>query len=143
MKSFALTIVSQEQQLYTGRAVKLFVSSLLGELEILYGHARLLAQLAPAPVWIEKADQTQEALVVFGGVLEVQPDKCIILADSAIRANDLDKAKALNAKIEAEHILKQRSISTIDYSVVRDELTYASAQLRVIKYLLGKQIKIK
>lgn len=141
MKSFALTIVSQEQQLYIGKAVKLFVTSLFGELEILYGHARLLAQLSPAPIWIEKEDQTREALVVLGGILEVQPDKCIILADSAMRAVDLDEAKAMNAKIEAEHILNQRSIATVDYSIVRDELAYASAQLRVIKYLFGKKRK--
>ncbi len=139
MKSFALNIVSQEKQLYTGTAIQLFVTSLNGELEILYGHARLLAQLAPAPVWITKSDFTKEALVVFGGVLEVQSDKCIILADSAIRAADLDEAKALNAKRDAEHILKQKNISTIDYSSVRDELAFASAQLRVIRYLLGKK----
>lgn len=143
LKSFKLNIVTQEQQLYLGNAVKLFVTSFFGELEILYGHARLLAQLVPAPIWIEKEDQTKEALVVLGGILEVQPHKSIILADSAIRAVDLDEVKARNAKREAEHILKQRKISTVDYSIVKDELAYASAQLRVIKYLFSKNIKYK
>jgi F-type H+-transporting ATPase subunit epsilon len=139
MNTFDLIIVSQEKQLYEGTAVKLFVTSLNGEMEILAGHARLLAQLAPAPVWIKKPDQTKEAIVMFGGVLEVQPNKCIILADTAIRAADLDEAKALHAKHEAEHILKQKNVSTIDYAAVREELAFASAQLRVIKYLLGKK----
>lgn len=139
MKSFALNIVSQEKQLYAGSAIQLFVTSLTGELEILYGHARLLAQLAPAPVWIGKPDHTKEALVMFGGVLEVQPDKCIILADTAMRAADIDEAKALNAKRDAEHILKQKHMSTIDYTTVKEELAFASAQLRVIRYLLGKK----
>ena len=139
MIEFELNIVSQEKQLYIGNAIKLFVTSLSGELEVLYGHARLLAQLAPAPVWIEKPDLSKEALVTFGGVLEVQPNKCIILTDTAIRAADLDEAKALNAKREAEHILKQKNISTIDYTAVRDELAFASALLRVIRYLLGKK----
>ena len=139
MKEFALTIVSQEKLVYEGKATKLFITATYGELEILFGHAKLLAQLRPAPVWIEKADLSKEALVMFGGILEVQPDKCIILADTAIRASDLDEVKAMNAKREAEHILKQKNSSTINYYLVRDELAFASAQLRVIRYLLGKK----
>ena len=139
MKPFTLNVVSPEKQLYFGTAIKLFVTSLYGELEILYGHARLLAQLAPAPVWIEKPDCTKEVIVMFGGILEFQSDKCIILADTGIRAIDIDEAKALNAKRDAEHILKQKNISTIDYTAVREELAFASAQLRVIRYLLGKK----
>lgn len=141
MKPFALNVVSPEKQLYVGTAIKLFVTSLDGELEILYGHARLLAQLAPAPVWIEKPDFTKEVIVMFGGILEVQTDKCIILADTGIRAAEIDEAKALNAKRDAEHILKQKNINTIDYTAVREELAFASAQLRVIRYLLGKNSK--
>ncbi len=139
MKSFIVNIVSPEKELYIGNAIKLFATSVNGELEILYGHARLLAQLLPAPVWIEKPDQTKEAIVIFGGILEVQYNKSIILADTGIRAADIDEAKALNAKRDAEHILKQKNISTIDYTAVREELAFASAQLRVIRYLLGKK----
>ena len=138
MIPFGLTIVSQEKPIYEGNAVKLFVTSLQGELEILYGHTRLLAQLVPAPVWIEKEDHTKEALVMLGGILEVQPHKCIILADTAMRADDLDEAKALNAKRTAEQILNQRRCANIDYSAVRNELAFASAQLKVLRYLLNK-----
>ena len=137
MKQFELNIVSQEQQVYCGMAVKLFVTSLHGELEILYGHAKLLAQLVPAPVWIEKSDFSKEALVIFGGVLEVQPSKCIILADTAIRAANLDKVKALKAKNDAEQMLLQKG-RNIDYYAIRAEIAFASAQLKVIRYLLGK-----
>lgn len=137
MKQFELNIVSQEQQVYCGLAVKLFVTSVHGELEILYGHTKLLAQLAPAPVWIEKSDFSKEALVMFGGVLEVQFNKCIILADTAMRAADLDKVKALKAKRDAEQILLQKGRG-IDYEAIRAEIAFASAQLKVIRHLLGR-----
>jgi F-type H+-transporting ATPase subunit epsilon len=139
MKAFSLNIVSPEKQLYVGLASKLFITTLQGELEILYGHARLLAQLAPAPAWIVKPNGVKEAVVIFGGILEVQPNRCIILADTGIRAADLDEAKALNAKRDAERILKQKNISHLEYTAVKEELAFASAQLRVLKYLLSKQ----
>lgn len=135
IRTFELNIVSQEQQIYCGGAIKLFVTSVYGELEILYGHAKLLAQLAPAPVWIEKPDFSKEALVVFGGVIEVQPKKSIILADTAIRAVDLDEVKALTAKRDAEYRLHQGSA---DYRTLRAEINFARAQLRVIKHLLRR-----
>lgn len=139
MKPFSLNIVSPEKQLYIGPAIKLFVTSLQGELEILFGHARLLAQLAPAPAWIVKPNGIKEAVVIFGGILEVQTDRCIILADTGIRAIDLDEAKALNAKRDAEHVLKQKNISHLEYTALKEELAFASAQLKVIKYLLSKK----
>lgn len=137
MRPFSLNIVSQEQQIYCGFAVKLFVTSIYGELEILYGHAKLLAKLVPAPIWIEKQDYSKEALVVFGGFIEVQPAKAIILADTAIRADDLDEVKALTAKRDAEILLHQRVKGT-DFSSIRAEIAFAGAQLRVIRYLLNK-----
>ncbi len=137
MKPFELNIVSQEQQMYTGVAIKLFVTSLHGELEILHGHTKLLAQLVPAPIWIEKPDFSKEALVSFGGILEVQPNKCIILADTAMRAADLDETKALKAKRDAEHMLRQKGGDT-DYAAIRAQIAFASAQLKVIRHLLGK-----
>lgn len=137
MKTFSLNIVSQEQQMYAGAAVKLFVTSTYGELEILYGHAKLLAKLVPAPIWIETSDFGKEALVVFGGVLEVQHNKVTILADTAMRAADLDEVKAMHAKRDAECLLHQRGGST-DYASIRAEIAFAGAQLKVIKYLLNK-----
>jgi len=118
MRSFSLNIVSQEQQMYTGTAFKLFVTSVYGELEILYGHAKLLVQLAPAPVWIEKTDFSKEAFVLFGGILEVQANQSVILADTAIRATDIDEVKALKAKRDAEYKLHQKGGNT-DYASIR------------------------
>lgn len=137
MRSFSLNIVSQEQQMYTGTAFKLFVTSVYGELEILYGHAKLLVQLAPAPVWIEKTDFSKEAFVLFGGILEVQANQSVILADTAIRATDIDEVKALKAKRDAEYKLHQKGGNT-DYASIRAELAFAGAQLKVIRHLFGK-----
>ena len=137
MKPFSLNIVSQEQQMYIGTAIKLFVTSVLGELEILYGHAKLLVQLVPAPIWIEKSDFSKEAFVIFGGVLEVQSNKVVILADTAMRAADIDEVKALKAKRDAEYKLHQKGGNT-DYASIRAELAFAGAQLKVVRHLLGK-----
>jgi len=137
IRPFSLNIVSQEQQMYVGTAIKLFVTSIYGELEILYGHAKLLVQLVPAPVWIEKADFSKEAFVIFGGVLEVQANKSVILADTAMRATDIDEVKAMKAKRDAEYKLHQKGGNT-DYSSIRAELAFAGAQLKVIRHLLGK-----
>ena len=133
-KSFHLDIVSAEGEVYSGLAQKLFVTGMLGELEILFGHAPLLTGLAPGPVWVQKSPGDEEGFVIFGGMLEVQPEITIILADAALRAHDIDEAAAVEAKQNSERIIAQQE-SDADYAKASAELSHAVAQLRVIKKL--------
>ena len=134
MKSFRLEIVSPETELFSGFAQKLFVTGIVGELEILYGHAPLLTSLAPGPVWIVKEDGHEEGLVIFGGMLEVQPNITIVLADAALRAKDIDEAAAQAAKRSTEHAIAT-NVAGLDYTKARADLTLAMAQLRITKKL--------
>lgn len=134
VKSFQLEVVSAQEEIYSGPATKLFVTGVQGELEILANHAPLLTKLAPGPVWIAKEGAEEEALVINGGMLEVQPEVTIILADSAIRARDLDEAEAIKAQQSvAEGIAKRES--DMNYEKAHAELAMAVAQLRVLKRL--------
>lgn len=138
-KSFHLDIVSVEERLFKGRAQALFVTGVMGELEVLAGHAPLLTALDPGPVWITKDDGSEEAFVIHGGMLEIQPNITTILADSALRVKDMDEAAALEAKqrLEREHTQQK---SDFDYAKAHKELLSAVAQLRVLKNL-RKQLK--
>jgi len=133
-RSFRLEIVSPEQEIFSGRARKLFVTGTMGELEILYGHAPLLTGLAPGVVWIVKEDGSEEGLVVNGGFLEVQPEATIVLADVAIRAEDIDEAKAKEIQTATEHKISSKTTS-LDYDKAHSELAMAAAELRLIKNL--------
>lgn len=132
--SFHLDIVSAEALIFSGLVQKLFVTGLLGELEILNGHAPLLTALKPSPVWVTKQNGEEEVFYISGGMLEVQPKVTTILADTAIRAKDVDEAHALDAKKRAEAALAGRG-RDIDYAEAQAQLLEALAQLRALKKL--------
>ena len=102
---------------------------------MLFGHAPLLTSLAPGPVWVIREDNKEEAFVILGGMLEVQPGVTIILADAAMRASDIDEAAAMGAKKKAEDLIGNKSAGKIDYMKAHNELALALAQLRVIRKL--------
>ena len=133
--TFHVDIVTAESKIFSGKAEKLFVTGVDGELEILHNHAALLTSLAPGPVWVVN-DKKEEGFVIFGGTLEVQPNATIILADTALRASDVDEAAAMEAKMSTEHALQTRA-AEVDYTRARAELAKAVAQLRAIKQIRG------
>ncbi len=135
LNSFRVEIVSAEAEMFSGSAKKLFVTGVYGEMEILAGHAPLLSALVPGPVWVVREDDTEDAFVILGGLLEVQPKVTIILADAAMHATDIDEAAALAAKKAAEDLISKRGAGNIDYSKVHNELALAMAQLRIIRKL--------
>jgi F-type H+-transporting ATPase subunit epsilon len=107
----------------------------LGELGIYPRHTALLTRIKPGSVRLKLPDQGEEELIyVSGGMLEVQPDVVTILADTAIRGGDLDEARAMQAKQDAEEAMKNRT-SDIDYAQAQSELAEAIAQLAAIKQL--------
>ncbi|NOU00985.1 MAG: F0F1 ATP synthase subunit epsilon [Gallionella sp.] len=128
-------VVSAEASIYSGLAEVVVVPGEMGELGIYPRHTALLTRVKPGSVRIKVPDQAEEVLIyVSGGMLEVQPNVVTILADTAIRGHDLDEARALQAKQDAEEAMKNR-VSDIDYAQAQAELAEAIAQLAAIKQL--------
>lgn len=137
IKTMQIEIVSAEISIFSGETTHVIVTGLLGELGIYPGHTQLLTALKPGPVRIVKPDGEDEILYISGGILEVQPQLISILADTAIRAADLDELAALEAKEHAERVLSDKQ-ADIDYAKATAELAQAVAQLQVISKLKKK-----
>lgn len=132
--SFHLDIVSAEAEIFSGLVQKLFVTGAMGDLEVMQGHAPFLTSLKPGPVWVVKQNGHEEVFYISGGMLEVQPKITTILADTALRAKDVDEAHALEAKKRAEAMLAGR-IKDFDYAQAQAQLVEAIGQLRALKKL--------
>ena len=128
-------IVSAEEEIFSGLAEFVALPGETGELGILPGHMPLMTRIKPGAVRVKVQNQAEEELVfVAGGLLEVQPGRVTVLADTAIRGKDLDEAKALEAKRRAEEALQNQN-AEIDYAAAQAELAEAIAQLAAIKKL--------
>lgn len=127
-----LDIVSAEKEIFSGIAEMVFVSGELGELGIAPGHAPLLTSLKPGNVRVLLSENKEEVFYISSGMLEVQPFIVTILADTAMRAEDIDMAKAMQAKELAEKRLGEK-ISEIDFAEATAELAEAVAQIRAIQ----------
>lgn len=125
-------IVSAEREIFSGLVKMVVATGSLGDLGVTYGHAPLLTGLEPGPVRIVKDNGEEEIYYVSGGYLEVQPYHVTILADTALRAGDMDEAAALEAKEAAQKQLANQS-GEIDYSRAAIELAEAAAQLRTLQ----------
>lgn len=125
-------IVSAEREIYSGVAELVVAPAEMGEVGIAARHAPLLTRLKPGEVRVKVNDQESQPFYISGGVLEVQPHLVTILADTAIRAKDIDEAAALEAKRQAEEMLKDKS-GRIDYAKAQAQLLEAMAQLRTIE----------
>ena len=130
-------IVSAEKLLYSGQVERISVTGIMGEMGILPQHAPLLTALKPGQVCLYRSNGEEEIIYISGGMLEVQPHIATILADTAIRAHDLDEAAALEAKERAEELLSHQ-ISELEFSKATAELAQAIAQLKAIQDLRKK-----
>jgi len=128
-------VVSLTESVFSGEAEFVVLPGVMGELGIYPKHAPLITQIRPGEVRIKVAGQDQPQIVfVQGGFLEVQPDVVTVLSDTAIRANDLDEAKALEAKQRAEEAMANKA-SKEDVARAEGELAGAVAQLAAIRKL--------
>ena len=130
-------IVSAEQSLFSGPVQFVVATGSQGELGVSPGHAPLLTNLRPGPVRITKEGGEEEVYYLSGGFLEIQPNIISILADSALRADDIDEAAATEAKNKAEQDISNQG-GDFDYSKAASQLAVASAQLRTIHQLRKK-----
>ena len=128
-------VVSAEEQIYSGEAEFVVLPGEVGELGIYPRHTPLFTQIKPGSVRIKPAGSEAEELVfVQGGFLEVQPDVVTVLADTAIRAKDLDEKAALEAKRAAEEAMQNKT-SKEEIALAEAELATALAQLEAIRRL--------
>jgi len=130
-----IDVVSAEESLFSAEATFVVAPGMAGEGGIYPNHTPLLTPLKSGSVRIQEESKNTETLIhVNGGMLEVQPGRITVLADSAIRGEDLDEAKALEAKKSAENALQDQA-SNVDYARAKAELADAVAQLQSIEKL--------
>jgi F-type H+-transporting ATPase subunit epsilon len=127
-------IVSAENEIFSGLAEMVFAPAELGEVGISPRHAPLITKLLPGEVRVKVSDTETQEYHVSGGILEVQPHLVTVLADTAIRASDIDEASALEAKAKAEQMLTDKS-GKIDFAKAQAELAQAMSQLRTLDRL--------
>jgi len=130
-------IVSAEAEIFSGTATMVFAPAEMGEVGIAPRHAPLLSRLKPGEVRVQTQEGEELSFFVSGGMLEIQPHVVTILSDTAIRADDLDEAQALEAKERAEKLLADRT-ADLDYAKAQSELAQSIAQLAAIKKLRAK-----
>lgn len=129
-----IDVVSAESEVFSGQALFVVLPGESGELGVMPGHTPLITRIKPGTVRIKMADGAEEMVFVAGGILEVQPNKVTVLADTAIRGEDLDEARVLDAKARAEAVLAENR-SDIDYAKAQSELAVAVAQIAALSQL--------
>lgn len=133
-----LDVVSAEKELFSGTVSAVFAPAVMGDVGIYPRHAPLVTTLRPGELKIEIEGQENQYLYVSGGILEVQPQNVTVLSDTAIRAEDLDEAKAMQAKQRAEDMLQDQQ-GDFDAAKAKAELARAAEQLRMIKRMRNKR----
>ena len=132
--TFRCDIVSAEEEIFHGEAVLLVATGELGELGIAPKHAPLITRLKPGKVVVTLPNGEQMDFAVSGGILEVQPQVVTVLADTAIRAQDIDEAAVRAAKDEAERVLARRA-EPMEIAEAQQKLAEVMAQLSALERL--------
>ena len=127
-------IVSAENEIFSGRVTSLTVTGTLGELGVLPGHAPLLTGIRPGPVRLKFDNGEENVFYVSGGFLEVQSSVVTVLADTAVRAEDIDEAAVVEARQAAERLLQDRTAG-FEFSVATARLAEAMARERTLDAL--------
>jgi len=131
-------IVSAEKEIWSGQATMVFAPGEMGELGIAPRHTPLLTRLKAGEVRVENDKGEQESFFISGGILEIQPHVVTILSDTAIRADDLDEAAAIEAKQRAEEAMQNKN-SDMDFARAQSELIEAAAMVETIKKIKGRR----
>lgn len=134
MATIHVDIVSAEGEIFSGDAAMVFAPAAMGDIGIAPRHAPLLTTLRPGEVRVQLPTGEEQFFFVGGGAIEVQPHLVTVLADTALRAKDIDEAAALQAKQRAEEALKDRG-DKIDVAKAQVELAMAVAQIKALEKL--------
>ena len=133
-KTVRCDVVSAHGEVFSGEVAMVFATGVSGELGITPRHAPLITQLKPGPVRVQDANGEEQFFFVGGGIIEVQPHVITILADTAMRGDDLDEAAAQAAKAEAERELADRT-GEMEVAEAQAKLLEAVAQLQAMERL--------
>ena len=134
MSTIRCDIVSAEEEIFHGTVTMVIATGEMGELGITPRHAPLITRLKPGQVRIKLESGDEQFFYVSGGILEVQPQVVTVLADTAIRAKDLDEAAVAKAKAEAERILANRS-DVLEVAQAQAQLAQLAAQAQLLERL--------
>ena len=134
MATIRCDIVSAEEEIFHGEAQLVVATGEEGELGIAPRHAALITRLKPGQVRVHLPNGEEQFFYVSGGILEVQPNVVTVLADTALRAKDLDEAAARRAKEEAERALANRT-DALEVAQAQGQLAQAVAQLQALERL--------
>lgn len=134
MATIHVDVVSAEESIFAGQAKFVALPGESGELGILPGHTPLISRIRPGTVKIVREDGSEELVFVAGGIIEVQPYGVTVLSDTAIRAADLDEAKAVKAREQAEEALRNAR-DKAEIAVVEAELAMLAAQVSAARRL--------
>jgi F-type H+-transporting ATPase subunit epsilon len=138
LATIQVDIVSAEGEIYSGEATMVYAPARMGEVGITPRHAPLLTTLKPGEVRVESSEGKEHFFYITGGMLEIQPHLVTVLADTALRGEQLDEAAALTAKQAAEEALQGTSDKT-DLARAQAELAEAEARYRAAQRLKGKR----
>ena len=133
-KTIQCDIVSVESKIFSGKVQMVVAAGIMGDLGITPGHTPLLTPLQPGPVRVKPDDDEEQQFYISGGYLEVQPNVVTILADSAVRASDIDEAAAEEAKKQALEAIQDQQ-GEMEVSVAMAQLAEAAARLRTLQQL--------
>lgn len=131
-------IVSAEKAIWSGPATMVFAPGVMGELGIAPRHTPLLTRLKAGEVRVQDEHGEEDSYFISGGILEIQPHVVTVLADTAVRADDLDEAAALQAKQSAEEHMQDQK-SEMDYAKAKAELAEAAAMIETIKKVKSRK----
>jgi len=138
MASIQVDIVSAEGEIHTGTAAMVFAPASMGEVGIAPRHAPMLTTLKPGEVRVQDAEGNEQSFYITGGLLEIQPNRVTVLADTALRGDQLDEAAALAARDEALKALEGVAGDT-DRKRAQADLAEAEARYRAAQKLKGKR----
>lgn len=140
MKQIKLKIVTPEKILFEDTVSQISVSTVLGEITILPNHIPLVSQLASGEIVIKTEQGKEDLMAVSGGFIEVLPDQVVILADTAERAEDIDEARAEEARQKAEEILKTKVADAEGFAMFTAKIEKELARLKVVRKHKNKRI---
>jgi F-type H+-transporting ATPase subunit epsilon len=134
MNVINVEIISAEQVVFSGQANFVSLPGESGELGILPGHTPLISTVKTGTVYIDKGNNEHEYVFVAGGLIDVHPNKVVVLVDTAIRGDDLDEARAEQARTRAQETIEGKN-TNFDLAVAKAELAISTAQLAAIARL--------
>ncbi|MDD5391944.1 MAG: F0F1 ATP synthase subunit epsilon [Thiothrix sp.] len=135
--TFHLDVVTAEQALFSGTVEEVIAPGIMGDLGIMPRHSQLISKLRAGELQYRTTEGAMASLFVSGGVLEIQPHVVTVLADTGMRAEDLDEAAAREAMKQAQDALQGKDPEDLDYEAIQSELEAAKAQIEML-HRIGK-----